>query len=118
MANPTPDQTPLKIQATMPRDGNATAMQLVPDTTALAVTNNGSIGSSTTVTLQATTSLIEVSALSQGVYLKYGTTAVTSSNFDEYIQAGTTRHYKIPAGITAVTVLQQAATATVIIIEK
>ncbi len=118
MSNPPRDQSPVIIQAAMPRDGNANAMQLVPDTAALAVTNNGSISSHVEITLQATTTLIEVSALSQGIFLRYGSTAVTTSAFDEYIQAGTTRHYKVPAGITAVSVLQQAASATLILIEK
>lgn len=118
MANPLADQAAITIQAAMPRDGNATAMQLVPATAAKAVTNNSSISSHVEITLQATTTLIEVSALSQGIFLRYGSTAVTSSAFDEYIQAGTTRHYKVPAGITAVSVLQQAASATLILIEK
>ncbi len=110
-------------KATVPIDGNAAKLPLTPSTLALAVTNNGSLSSSATITFNAGTSLIEVSALSQGVFLKWGGTA-TSSSFDEYIQAGFTRHYFIPintttgAPYTTAQFIQQAASATIIVIEK
>jgi len=103
--------------APLPIDGNRKPVQLVPSRTALVVTVDATISSSTTVTLNAATTFIEVNALSQGIYLKYGST-VSSSSFDEYIQAGSVRHYFIPQGVTQVSVIEQAASATVILIEK
>lgn len=107
----------------VPRDGSDTALPLTPSTQAVAVTTNASIGSSSSITFNIATSLIEVNALSQGIYMKWGTTA-TSSSFDEYIQAGSTRHYVIPndptTGVkyTTAQFIQQAASATLVLIEK
>lgn len=106
----------------MPKDDNATSMQLVPDKTALAITYDTTISSETEITLNAATRLIEVNAINEGVFLKYktvaGGTAVSSTNFDEYIQSGSTRHYKIPLGITVIAVIERTTTANVVIIEK
>lgn len=101
----------------LPTDDNNKPMQLVPPSDALATTVDTTISSATTVTLNAATTLIEVNALSQGVYLKYGT-GVSSSDFDEFIAAGVTRHYVRPYGVSQISVIEQAASATVIIIEK
>lgn len=100
-----------------PRDANHSPVPLVTPTTALAVTNSASISSATSITLNAATTLIEINALSQGVFMKYAA-GVTSSAFDEYIQAGTVRHYVKPYGVTVISVIEQSATARVIVIEK
>lgn len=101
----------------LPRDKNRAVLQLTPPVEALAVTVDASISAATDVTLNANTSFIEVNALVQGVYLKYGTTA-SAADFDEFIQPGMVRHYAIPYGVTSISVIEQAASATVIIIEK
>jgi len=103
--------------APLPRDGNHEPVPLVPSRTALATTVDTTISSSTTVTLNASTTFIEVNALSQGIYMKYGAT-VSSASFDEYIQAGSVRHYFIPQGTTQVSFVEQAASGTLIVIEK
>jgi len=102
----------------LPRDGNKNAIPLPQASAALARTNSGSNATAVTVTLNAATTLIEISALAQGIYMRYGSTAVTSSNFDEYIQAGSTRHYVKPTGVTALSLIEQASGSTVIVIEK
>jgi hypothetical protein len=101
----------------LPIDKNNKPMQLVPNTTALATTVDSSISAATDVSLNADTTFIEVNALVQGVYLKYGATA-SSSDFDEFIQAGMVRHYVIPDGVTTISVIEASASATVVIIEK
>ena len=107
----------------LPKDANSVSMPLTPSVVALAVTNNGSLSSSATITFQTTTTFIEVSALSQGIFMKWGATA-SSTVFDEYIQAGFTRHYTIPLNTTTglpyttAQFIQQAASATLILIEK
>lgn len=53
----------------------------------------------------------------QPVYMKYGATAVTASNFDEHIPVGY-RAFIIPQGITQVTFIADGTSANVIIIRK
>jgi len=107
----------------VPTDANQVKLPLTPSILALAVTNNGSLSGSSTITFNTATTFIEVSALSQGVFMKWGATA-SSSAFDEYIQAGFTRHYTIPVNAatglpyTTAQFIQQAASATLIVIEK
>ena len=91
---------------------------LVPPFTALARTRNTSISTSTEITLNTDTTVIEINAINGNVYLKYGTDDVTNSNFDEFISAGQTRHYIIPSGITAINLIDDGDSAKVIVIEK
>ncbi len=108
----------------MPKDGNANAMQLTPATPALAVTNE-SVTTHAEITLQVAsattglpaTSLIEVSAITNGICLRW-TSVATTSAFDEFIQAGTTRHYRVPVGVLVVSLVSQTGSATAIVIEK
>lgn len=105
------------MQDNVPRDGSGAPLPLTPPYLALAVTTNGSLSSSASITFNTSTTLIEVNALSQGIYMKWGAVA-TSSSFDEYIQAGSTRHYVIPTGVTSAQFIQQASAATMVLIEK
>ena len=91
---------------------------LVPPFAALAKTRDTTISTSTEITLNIDTTLIEVHAVDGNVFLKYGTDDVTNANFDEFIQAGQTRHYVIPSGVTAINVIDSGDSATVIVIEK
>jgi len=106
----------------MPRDGNQISMQIVPPITALARTYNTSLSSAVQVNLNAGSTFVEVSAISAPIFMKYTTTAsytaVTTSNFDEYIGTGFTRHYQIPNGITALSFIEQTASAYLVLIEK
>lgn len=106
-----------KITDNLPRGASNEVMPIAPCKDAIAVTVDDSISSATTVTLDSDTTMVEVNALAQGVFLKYGTGA-SSSDFDEFIQAGFVRNYVIPNGVTQISVIEQAAGATVIIIEK
>ncbi len=100
-----------------PIDANHKAVPLTSPRTALAVTVDATVSAATDVTLNVATTLLEVNALSQGIYMRYAATA-SSSNFDEYIQAGSVRHYVKPYGVTVVSFIEQAASATLILIEK
>lgn len=102
----------------LPIDTHRKPMQLTYSKVALARTRDTTISTSTEITLNLETSLIEVTALDDNVYLKYGTADVTNANFDEFIVAGSTRHYIIPDGITAINVIDSGASGSVIIIEK
>lgn len=85
---------------------------------AKAITRDTSISTSTEITLNADTSLVEVTAIDGHIYLKYGADDVTNANFDEFILANSTRHYFIPVGVTAINVIDDGDSAKVIIIEK
>ena len=108
---------------TVPKDANSISLPLTPSEIALAVTNNASLSSAQTITFNASTTFIEVNALSQGVFMRWGAVP-TSSAFDEYIQAGATRHYVVPTNsttgnrYTTVQFIEQAASARIIVIEK
>lgn len=91
--------------------------QLTFDSAALAKTYDTTISSATDITLNTKTKLIEVTAIDQGVFLRYASTA-SSANFDEYIHADTTRHFVVPSGVTVISVIERAATAAVVVIEK
>lgn len=105
------------ITKAIPRDANRVPLQITIPTRAIAITYDATISASTTVTLNASTSILEVSAISQGIFMKWGG-AASSSSFDEYIQPGSTRHYAVPSGETSVQFIEQAASATLICIEK
>lgn len=101
----------------VPHDDNKNVIQLVPSSVSLARTVSSTISSATSITLNAATTFLEVAAISQAVYLRYAA-GVTTSAFDEFILANSVRHYIVPSGVTVVSVLEDAATAKVIVIEK
>lgn len=85
---------------------------------ALARTFNTSVSTSVAITLATTTSMIEVTAIDDSIFLKYGSTAVSNSNFDEFISVGATRHYVVPNRVTVINVKDNGGSGTVVIIEK
>lgn len=101
----------------LPRDGNNVPLQISPIGEAIAVTYDATISSATDITLNAATTIIEVTAIDKGVFLKYGTT-VTTSDFDEFIPQNVSKEYAIPNGVTIISVIQEAATGKVVVIEK
>lgn len=101
----------------IPKDQNGNIVLLTPSGLAKATTVDTSISSATDVTLNLKTSVIEVHAINGGVYLKYAT-AVSSSDFDEFISEGQTRHYIIPSSVTLISVIERDSGAETVIIEK
>lgn len=83
----------------------------------IAATYNGSISSAASVNLNALTTWIEITAFTAGVLVRYAAGAATNA-FDEVVPANTTRGFARPDGVTVVSVIQQAATAAVAVIEK
>lgn len=103
---------------TLPKGGNGETIPLPPAKVAVS-TSVQTVDSSTTFAITAGAGFIEVSALAQAAYLKWGATTVTSSNFDHTIQSGATRHLIIPidqsTGLlyTTIRIIGQAAGSTV-----
>lgn len=109
----------------LPKDGNGIAAQLVPSKLALATTLNASLSSSIDITLNTKTTYIEVSAITKPVLLKWGTGAASaaSGGFDEIVQPGLSKAFYVPNDVngkmeTDVNIIEQAASATVIVVEK
>jgi hypothetical protein len=85
---------------------------------AIGRTVSGSISASTSISISAAAKMIRVYAIDKDVYLKWGSTAVTSSNFDEVIPANQICDFYIPESINVCTVIERSATATIIVIQK
>jgi hypothetical protein len=77
----------------------------------LAETYDATISSTTEVTLNASTTMIEVSAIDEAIMMKWGTSDATTADFDHVIAAGETRVFAVPAGVTAVNFIEQTTTA-------
>lgn len=90
---------------------------LTPSAVPLARTYDTTISTATDITLQTNTNFIRVCAIDQGVFLRYQATA-SSVNFDEYIPADTVQDFIVPKGTTVISVIERAASAAVVIIEK
>lgn len=111
------------IDKKLPRDSDDVPMMLVPPVVALAEVYDTTISASTTVTFNAATTILEVSAITNGIFMKWGGVA-SSSSFDEFIQAGSTRNYVIPnnastgALYTTAQFIEQSAGAALVVIEK
>lgn len=88
-----------------------------PKAPTLAITYNTSISSSATVTLNSGTTYIEVTALTKGIFMKWGAVA-SSSSFDEFIAPNLTNQYLVPAGTATVQFIEEAASAHLVVIEK
>lgn len=101
----------------MPASASSQLVQLVPDTASVARTVDATISAATDVTLDTKTKIIEVNALTQGIYMRYAATA-SAANFDEFILANTVRHYVIPVDVTVVSFIEETAGAKLILIEK
>ena len=107
----------------LPKDGDRATAPITPASTALARTVDSTISSSTEVDFNASTTFMRVYAITQDIYMKWGTTAVTSSNFDEVIPANQICDFYIPyqsSGVlyTAATFIERTASATLVCIEK
>jgi hypothetical protein len=95
--------------------------QLPPAAVAYATTaSTVTTSAATAITLNASTSLIEVTVCAatslNGVYMRYQASA-SSSTFDEYVAPGT-RHYVVPTGVTVISYRADGASAEVRTIEK
>lgn len=101
-----------------PIDSNSRVInEAPPKGLPLKTTYDATISSTTAITLQATTTYLEVSAIDKGIFLAWGRSAV-SSDFDEFIPANQTRAYIVPTGQTSVQFIEEAATAKLVCIEK
>lgn len=86
-----------------------------PAAPTLEETYDATISSSTTVTFATGATYIEVSAIDKGIFMKWGA-AASSSDFDAFIPANTTRVFEIQAATAQF--IEESATAKLVVIEK
>jgi len=91
---------------------------MTPAVQALAVTYDATISTSTEITLNAATTLIEVSAIDRTILMNWGTADASTTVFDEAISLNTTRQFFVPIGVAAVNFIEEVATAKLIVVEK
>lgn len=110
----------------LPREAGSYAVvhDLPPAKVAIEETYDATVSASTEITLAANTTLIEVTAIDKAIFMKWGTTDVSSTDWDHVIPANTTRRFAVPVETAATGVLfnavnfiEQAATAILAISE-
>ena len=101
----------------LPKDVNGNPVQLAPAVVALEETYDATISATTEITLNAATTLIEVTAIDKAIFMKWGTTDASSTDWDHVIPLNSTRLFVVPPGISAVNFIEQAATAILAVSE-
>lgn len=104
-------------QAKLPENQRGGLVELTTDSVANARYYQDLTSTQFTITLNPLTTLLEIQSLNDNVFMAYGNIAVTSTNFDEFIQMNDTRHYVVPDGITQISFSTASATK-LIVIEK
>ncbi len=82
----------------------------------IAKTYDASLNTATDITLNTLTSYVEVAAIDKAVLLRYQATASTS-NFDAVIPANSVRGFAVPSGVTVISVIEEQASAHVVVTE-
>lgn len=99
------------------RDANGDVMnETVPRAVALEETYDATISSSTALTLNAATTLLEITAIDKAIFYKWGATA-SSSDFDGIVSANTSKLVPVPNGQTSIQFIEEAATAKLAVVE-
>ena len=110
-------------RVSLPKDGNFVSVDLTPAAVALEETYDATVSASTEITLNTATTYIEVAAIDKAVFMKWGTTDASSTDWDVVITANTVRRFFVPidnatgALYTAVNFIEQAATAILAVSE-
>lgn len=100
-------------ELTIPHDKAGSAVQLMPAEVALEETYDATISASTEITLNANTKIIEVSVIDKPVFMKWGTSDASSTDWDHLLPANSITQWVVPPNITAVNFIEQAATAVI-----
>lgn len=124
MANPPLQSTAIIQRVSIPKDGNSIPAQMFPPAKlAIDETYDATISTSTEITLNAATTMIEVTAIDKTVLLKWGVDDASTTDWDHAIALNTTRQFFVPvdtstgALYTAVNFIEEAATAKLAVSE-
>lgn len=97
-------------------DTNRRTLQGLPASVALDETYNATISASTALTLNAATTLLEITAIDKAICYKWGGTCSTS-DFDGIVPANTSKLVPVPNGQTSIQFIEQAVTAILAVVE-
>lgn len=98
------------------KDDNGNVLETLPANVALEETYDATISSSTTLTLNVATRLLEITAIDKAIFYKWGGTAA-STDFDGIVSANTSKMVPVPNGQTSIQFIEQAATAILVVVE-
>lgn len=109
----------------LPKDANReTAVTLPPAKVALEETYDATVSASTEITLNAATTMIEVTAIDRTILMKWGTADASTTDWDHAIPLNTTRQFAVPietaatgALYTAVNFIEEVATGKLCVSE-
>ena len=98
------------------KDDNGGILLGLPKQVALEETYDATISAATALTLNAATTLIEITAIDKAIFYKWGGT-VSSTDFDGIVPANTSKLVPVPVGQTSIQFIEQAATAILAVVE-
>ncbi len=101
----------------LPIDSNRNVFQGLPATVALEENYDATISATTEITLNASTTMIAVTAIDKAVFLKWGTSDASSTDWDVCLPANSLTQLYVPPDITAVNFIEEAATAKLAVSE-
>ena len=99
-------------------------IEITPSVVAIEETYNATMNNTVELTLNSSTTMIVVSAITKSIVMKWGTSDATIADFDEMINLNTTRHFMVPTDIstkklfTAVNFIEQVGSAVLAVVEK
>lgn len=97
----------------IPRDSGTHPIPLIPDRAAIVTTINASVDSAVDIVLNSRCTLVEVNAVTQGIYIKWSATATAASS-DSFVAANTVRHFVVPPATQTISVISETAGAKLI----
>lgn len=98
------------------KDDNGVTIIPVPKGVPLATTYDATISTSTALTLNVATTLIEITAIDKAIFYKWGATA-SSSAFDGIVAANSSKLVPVPFGKTSIQFIEEIATAKLAVVE-
>lgn len=99
-------------------------IEITPSVIAIEETYNATMNNTVELTLNSSTTMIVVSAITKSIVMKWGITDASISDFDAVINLNTTRHFMVPIDITtkklftAVNFIEQVGSAVLAVVEK
>lgn len=97
-------------------DANRRTLVGLPASVALEETYDATISTSTTLTLNAATTLLEITAIGASIFYKWGGTAA-STDFDGIVPTNSSKLVPVPNGQTTIQFIEEAATAKLAVVE-
>jgi len=101
----------------LPIDGNSNVFQGLPAAVALEETYDATVSATTEITLNAATTMIVVTAIDKAIFLKWGTSDASSTDWDVCLPANSLNAFYVPPDITAVNFIEEVATAKLAVSE-